>query len=47
MTQDGPAKCPQCGGDVFVDDDGRRAPVTTAPDPCVCQEYEVPPHWRR
>jgi hypothetical protein len=39
--------CPRCGGDVYVDADGRRTPMATAATPCVCDEFELPPHWRR
>jgi hypothetical protein len=39
--------CPRCGGDAQVDSDGHHTPVTTGPSPCVCLEFEVPPHWRR
>ena len=38
--------CPRCGGEAYLDDDGRRTPVTTAARPCVCDDRELPPHWR-
>jgi hypothetical protein len=45
MSQERVVTCPRCGKDAWVDDDGRRVPVTTA-DSCVCHEFELPPHWR-
>jgi hypothetical protein len=43
--QDHRVKCPRCGGDAYVDEDGRRVPIATAPNPCACEESERPPHW--
>ena len=40
--------CSRCGGHAYVDSDGHRTPIaTTGSSPCVCDEFEVPPHWER
>jgi len=35
--------CGRCGGDIAVDEDGRQSSKESTSNPCVCQEFELPP----